>query len=223
MARKSKHVTDNGFQDYAPNKAYPCPADPHDREAITKGIAGLASASTVAATRVIAAADNGTELGERLDIPSLIKLMHEQATAVQRGSLAEPEAMLMNQATALQALFARLVEKAMGAEYLSNFVAFMRMALRAQSQCRATLETLAAIKNPPIVYAKQANVTTGPQQINNGMAAPTQARDIETEQSQLSEASHELLPDTRASSASSRIDSPLETMGEVDRANIHRG
>jgi hypothetical protein len=55
------------------------------------------------------------------------------------------------------------------------------MALRAQSQCRATLETLAAIKNPPIVYARQANVTTGPQQINNGVASP-RAREIENEQ-----------------------------------------
>ena len=52
----------------------------------------------------------------------------------------------------------------------------MRIALRAQSQCRATLETLAAIKNPPMVIAKQANVTTGPQQINNGIQPSTRAR-----------------------------------------------
>lgn len=223
MARKSKKATDVGFQDYAPNKAYPCPADPHDRDSIARGVARLASASTVAATRVIAAADSGTEMGERLDIPALTKLMREQATAVQHGSLAEPEAMLMNQATALQALFARLVEKAMGAEYLPNFDAFMRMALRSQSQCRATLETLAAIKNPPIVYAKQANVTTGPQQINNGTAARTQARDIESEQTQLSEAKHELLPDTRASGDASRVNPTLETVGEIDRAKVPRG
>lgn len=34
---------------------------------------------------------------------------------------------------------------------------------KAQSQCRATLETLAAIKNPPVIYAKQANISNGPQ------------------------------------------------------------
>jgi hypothetical protein len=28
------------------------------------------------------------------------------------------------------------------------------------------------IKNPPVIYAKQANVTSGPQQINSGMAVP---------------------------------------------------
>lgn len=40
-------------------------------------------------------------------------------------------------------------------------------ALRAQAQSRATLETLAAIKNPPAVFAGQANIAHGPQQVNN--------------------------------------------------------
>ena len=98
----------------------------------------------------------------------------------------------------------------------------MRMALRAQSQCRATLETLAAIKNPPIVYARQANVTTGPQQVNNGIPATTRAREIETEQSQLSGGTHELLPDTRTSGNASRVNPTLETLGEIDRAEVTR-
>jgi hypothetical protein len=42
----------------------------------------------------------------------------------------------------------------------------MRMALKAQSQCRQTLETLATIKNPPVVFARQANIAQGPQQVN---------------------------------------------------------
>jgi hypothetical protein len=46
----------------------------------------------------------------------------------------------------------------------------MRMAMRAQNQCRMTLETLATIKNPPVVYAKQANINNGgQQQVNNGV------------------------------------------------------
>jgi hypothetical protein len=58
---------------------------------------------------------------------------------------------------------------------MPNLEAFMRMALRAQAQCRTTLETLANIKNAPVVFARQANVTTGPQQINNGTAPPSRA------------------------------------------------
>ena len=49
----------------------------------------------------------------------------------------------------------------------------MRLALKAQGQSRATFETLAAIKNPPAaVFAQQANIAHGPQQVNNGV--PTQ-------------------------------------------------
>jgi hypothetical protein len=38
----------------------------------------------------------------------------------------------------------------------------MRLALKAQSQCRATLETLALINNVPVVFARQANVSRNP-------------------------------------------------------------
>ncbi len=99
----------------------------------------------------------------------------------------------------------------------------MRMARRAQNQSHMTLETLATIKNPPIVYARQANVTTGPQQINNSTTAPSRAREIETEQSQLSGGTHELLPDARASGNANRVNPALETLGEIDRAEVRRG
>ena len=78
------------------------------------------------------------------------------------------EAMLSGQASALQAMFVRLSERAMEQTLMPNLEGFMRLALRAQSQCRATLETLAVLKNPPVVYAKQANVTTGPQEGSPG-------------------------------------------------------
>lgn len=206
---------------FEPNKAYPLAVDPDNRDNTARSAARLASVSTVAATRVIAAAEGKAGVGEILDIPALIALMREQATAVQGGNLAEAEAMLINQATALQGLFVRLIEKGMAQEQLLQYEAHMRLALRAQSQCRATIEALAGIKNPPIVYARQANVTTGPQQINNG-TPPTQAREIETKQTQLSGRTHELLPDTRTSSDASRADPTLEALGEIDRAEIPR-
>jgi hypothetical protein len=44
---------------------------------------------------------------------------------------------------------------------------YLRLALKAQSQCRATLETLAAIRNPqPVAFVRQANIAHGPQQLN---------------------------------------------------------
>ena len=48
----------------------------------------------------------------------------------------------------------------------------MRLAFKAQSQCRATIETLALVKNPPAVaFVKQANIAAGHQQVNNAAAA----------------------------------------------------
>ena len=110
------------------------------------------------------------EMWKSLDVPSLTDELRDQAAAVNRGELNHVEAMLMNQATALQSLFARLAARGMGCDHAPAFEANMRIALRAQSQCRATLETLAAIKNPPVVFAKQANINhgSGNQQVNNG-------------------------------------------------------
>jgi hypothetical protein len=133
------------------------------------------------------------------------------------------EAMLMNQATALQSLFTRLAERAMTCDQVVPFEANMRMALRAQSQCRATLEPLAAIKNPPVVYAKQANVTTGPQQVNNGVpATPLRARETETEPNRLLEADNGKWMDTGTASAASGGDQTLATVGTLDGAEDGR-
>jgi hypothetical protein len=35
------------------------------------------------------------------------------------------------------------------------------MALKAQNQCRMTLEMLATFKNPPLILPKQANIARG--------------------------------------------------------------
>lgn len=129
----------------------------------------------MAALRVMRGAEQKSGNWEDIDVPALMDQLRGQASAVNRGDLSQAEAMLMNQATALQSLFARLAERGMSCDLAPAFESNMRMALRAQSQCRATLETLAAIKNPPVIYARQANVTTGPQQINNGTGAPSRA------------------------------------------------
>jgi hypothetical protein len=203
-----------------PRKIIPCQSGPSDDEK-GRAYASLINSPELAASRVIGMMQP-KNLADGIDTPTMLATLRDQAAAVQAGDLAHAEAMLINQASSLQALFVRLSERAMEQTQMPNLEGFMRLALRAQSQCRATLETLAAIKNPPIVYARQANVTTGPQQINNGTAAPTRAREIESEQTQLSGGSHELLPDARASGQASRVNPALETLGEIDRAEIPR-
>lgn len=195
-----------------------------DEDDARRSYAGVVVSPEVAAYRVVKAAEAKSGLGEGLDTPALLATLHEQAEAANSGDLSRAEAMLMNQATALQSLFARLAERGMGCDAVVAFECNMRMALRAQSQCRATLETLANIKNPPTVFARQANIAHAPQQVNNGVPVPvSRAGETENSQTELSGSANELLPDARASQATRCADSSVETLGEIDRAEVRRG
>lgn len=108
-----------------------------------------------------------------VSLTELVASLRDQGEAVNRGDLAAAERMLSAQAVALNAVFAEMARRAalnMG-EHLGATESYMRLALKAQSQSRATVETLAAIKNPPVVFARQANINNGgQQQVNNGSA-----------------------------------------------------
>lgn len=214
--------------DKFPRKVIPCQSGPSDDEK-GRAYASLINSPELAAFRVIGMMQP-KNLADGIDTPTMLATLRDQAAAVQSGGLAHAEAMLINQASSLQALFVRLSERAMEQAHMPNLEGFMRLALRAQSQCRATLETLAEIKNPrPVAFVRQANIAHGPQQVNNGTdngsntRTPAHARDNETAQTQLSEGSHELLPDSRASGNESRVNPALETLGEIDRAEVPRG
>jgi hypothetical protein len=173
--------------------------------------AELVTSPELAAYRVINKVEEKSGIGQGIDVPTLMAHLRDQGKAVNRGDLSQAEAMLMNQATTLQSLFARLAERAMGNDTISAFEANMRMALRAQNQCRSTLETLAAIKNPPVVYARQANVTTGPQQVNNGGTASC-AREMENMPNQLLGADHGEWTDSRTAGAAINSDPAMATL-----------
>ncbi len=177
-----------------------------------RNYAKLLTSAELAAYRVISKVQP-KKLADEIDTPTLLEALRDQAAVVQTGDLSHAEAMLINQASSLQALFVRLTERAMVQDQMPNLEGFMKLALRAQSQCRATLETLATIKNPPIVYARQANVTSGPQQINNG-TEPSQVREFQHEQNKLL--------DARATGETIGSHSTLETVGKVDRAKVCR-
>lgn len=133
-----------------------------DQVTLARKFAQIYTSPELAAHRVLNATDKKVGLGEAVDVPTLIDQLREQAKVVNGGDLTQVEAMLVGQATSLQTLFARLTERAFSAEYMPNFEIFLKLALRAQSQSRSTLEALAALKRPPVLIAKQANLTTGP-------------------------------------------------------------
>jgi hypothetical protein len=126
----------------------------------------------------------GMDHGE-LALTDMVASLKSQGEAVNAGDLAAAERMLVAQAAALNAIFSELARRSalnMG-EHLDAMDRYMRLALRAQSQSRATVETLAAIKNPPVVYARQANINNGGQlQVNTGTAFPQDARATHAEQ-----------------------------------------
>lgn len=108
-------------------------------------------------------------LGES-DLTETINVMWEKVDKVNAGDLSELEATLAAQSVSLDAIFNELTRRAfinMG-EHLHATESYMRLALKAQAQCARTIEIIAAMKNPPIVYAKQANISNGNQQVNNG-------------------------------------------------------
>ena len=166
---------------------------------------------------------------DNLDINHLAKELRDQSAAVRKGDLSRAESMLISQAHTLDALFGNLARRAQGnieGGYLGATETYLRLALRAQNQCRSTLETLSAIKNPPVVFAKQMNVAHGPQQVNNGIASnlPPVAKDIphtlenETKQNELGERHHELLENSGASRLTGRAVQEPQTVGAIHRA-----
>ncbi|MEP6605673.1 MAG: hypothetical protein ABJA60_06100 [Nitrosospira sp.] len=209
-----------------PRKTVQC-EDGRTGEERGRKFATLMTSPELAAYRVISGAEQNFDLEKHMDVPTLIETLREQAKAVNRSDLAQAEAMLINQATALQSLFARLTEKAFCAEHLPQFDSFMRMALRAQNQCRATIETLAAIKNPPVIFANQANIAHGHQQVNNGTTMPiTHAHAGENKIEQnglLTEVQHGEKVDGGRTGAASGANQELEAMEEVNGRAHTRG
>lgn len=137
---------------------------------------------------------------------------------VQSGDMKRCEAMLMAQAHALQSIFMNFSRRALAQEYQQNLESFFRMALKAQNQCRMTLETLAALKNPPVVIAKQANIAHGPQQVNNGTPFPAHAGECVNPSNELLEAQHGQRLDTGTAGAATSHDPAMAAVGEINRS-----
>ncbi|WP_301278010.1 hypothetical protein [Dechloromonas sp.] len=153
------------------------------------------------------------------DLGVLICELQKQANRVHDGDLKRAESTLTAQAHTLDTIFHELARRSalnMG-EYLDAAERYMRLALKAQSQCRATLETLATIKNPPVIYAKQANIANGPQQVNNVEPLPAREESV-IEQNELLEHQHGKWLDNGATSTPIGADQRVETMGTIHRA-----
>lgn len=158
-----------------------------------------------------------------LDPAAFVREVADQAVRIANGDLSRIEHMMVAQAHVLDSLFHDLAARAQRnskAGYLDASETYMKLALRAQSQCRTTAETIGELKNPrAVAFVQQANFANGAQQVNNG---PAPARESEIKPNELTQA-YELPPDSRASSATSRAHPTAQDLGKVDGAADARG
>ena len=160
-----------------------------------------------------------------VSLTDMVASLRDDGEAVNRGDLSNTERLLNAQALTLNAMFAELARRAainMG-EHLGSAETYLRLVLKARSQSRATFETLAAIKNPPVVFVHQANINNGgQQQVNNGTApTPVQAPhapEAKTDISKLLEAPNGERLDFGTKSKAGRAHPRLEPLETVNRA-----
>ena len=156
-----------------------------------------------------------------LSVNVLVDDLGKQCNLTYSGDLKRAEALLTAQAHTLDAIFHNLARRAQRVEYLNQLDVNLRLALKAQSQCRATLETLAEIKNPkPVSFVRQANIAHGPQQVNNGTVqsdGASRAREPENRPNELLEAKNGERMDFGTPGAAGKIDTPVEAMEQVHR------
>lgn len=161
-------------------------------------------------------------MGE-LDFTELLDVMQEKTAQVKAGDLSGLEATLTAQAVLLNGIFNEMARRAAlnMAEHLNAMDVYMRLALKAQSQCRTTVESLAEIKNPrPVAFVRQQNVAVN-QQVNNdsqSVSAPHAHEKNTIPANELSGVSNELSPDTGTPAIAGRVNPQVETVDALDWA-----
>ena len=141
-------------------------------------------------------------IGEQ-DLATVFQRVGELSTKSVKESSKDLEYMLTSQAIALDSIFNRLAVQAQASvgKHPKVVDTYLRLALKAQSQCRATAETLAVLKSPR-QYINQTNVA-GAMQIN-----------IDMENAHV---------DRRAESQDAASDSRVEALGEIYGSQDPRG
>jgi len=165
--------------------------------------------------------------GEALGVTELLAAMRKAGDETVAGDMGRFERVLTHQFLTLDALFNNLAQRSGRQDSFKGIEVLMRLALKAQSQARATAETLALMKNP-MPYIKQANIAHGPQQVNNGSFQNSTrtragARKSETAPNELLEHQHGNTLDIGTQAAAGRADPAMATVEAKHRPTNTRG
>lgn len=166
---------------------------------------------------------------DAVGVPAIHAAMERQSAALLTDGdrIHQAEAMLLNQAAALQAMFIDLASRAKLQNNREWIQTMTGLALRAQTNCTQTLKALGELRSPrQAVFARQANIAHGHQQVNNNSQQAVSSENTRTgtqdgaiAQNQLLEQDHGKWLDTGVASTSGRIDSHMEAVGDVHRAD----
>ncbi|MBE9169874.1 hypothetical protein IQ238_20880 [Pleurocapsales cyanobacterium LEGE 06147] len=125
-------------------------------------VALSAAANGMASTRLFARGSFG-ELGTT----ELFESHIDRCKAAKAGDLGNQKAMLAAQADALNSIFTEMARRAalnMG-EYIGATETYLRLGLKAQAQCRATIEALDSLTSGRVQTVKHVHVNEGGQAI----------------------------------------------------------
>lgn len=175
-------------------------------------------------------------MGE-IGINEALGVIRQRADAAAAGDLDAAKGMLMAQAVTLDTIFnqmARLAATCLQIKEDGGWTVkkeamddLTRIAFKAQSQCRTTLQTLGELVNPrSVAFIKQANMANGPQQVNNGATAGREGQaETQSRAKDFAGASNKLLEETGnermdigTKATPGTADQVLEAVVAIDRA-----
>jgi hypothetical protein len=157
-----------------------------------------------------------------LDVNEYRKQIGAQAELVKSGDLSRPEEILSAQVGTLDMLFNILADKALRnitGGYREAGDAYLRMAMKAQAQCRTAIEAIGELKYPKSpTFIRQQNIAAQ-QQVNN---YPAGEKIVEKEANELMEMTNGERMDGGAAGKAIGHDPQLAAMGTIDGANHRR-
>jgi hypothetical protein len=129
----------------------------HPDDNKSEKLAALATDGALTAITLQAYSGGGKELG----VTELLAAMRKAGDETVAGDMGRFERVLTHQFLTLDALFNNLAQRSGRQDSFKGIEVLMRLALKAQSQARATAETLALIKNP-MPYIGKPTLPTAP-------------------------------------------------------------
>lgn len=110
--------------------------------------------------------------GPDLDLTQAALYLKDAGAVAAAGDLSKLQEMVAIQARTLDLVFGQFLRTATSQTNFDIKEKYIRLALKAQSQCRASVESLAVMQQGPAIFARQANFAQGPQQVNNAAQLP---------------------------------------------------